>query len=101
MPFIQTALIHDDEENVIHCAGYRIRAVGSGNLDSVLYSLDSIESQNLASLTISSTNKREPTVLANFISQRIMLKLRTDAIDEVFDISRIIFFIKPIWSGFP
>src|SRR5262245_52852382 len=88
-PTIQTALMHDDAENVIHMASYRIRVTGSGILRGVLYTLDKVRSQSLANLTMTPTIAREPIVLSNFMSQRIMLNLHTENIDEIFDITRI------------
>lgn len=101
MPFIQTALIHDGDENIIHIGALRVRVNGTGVLRTTLYSLDGIESQSLANITMASTSSIEPTILANFNSQRIMVKLYTDNISEIIDINRIIVYIKPLWSEFP
>ncbi len=88
-------------EEIVHFAGVRLRVTGSGNLDLQFLSLDSVDTQTLAAIPMSSTNAREPTRLANFISQRGQLKISTNVIDEVFKINRIVLFVKPIWSQFP
>lgn len=88
-------------EEIVHFAGIRLRVEGSGNLNLTFYSLDNVDSQVLVSLVMTNTTAREPTRLANFISQRGMLKVGTTNIDEVFRINRIILFAKPIWSQFP
>lgn len=100
-PTIQTYLAHDDEENVIHIAGYRIRAVGSGNLQATLYTMDSVRNQSLANVAMTTTNAREPMILANFSSQRAMLKVFTSAIDEKFDVNRILLFVKELYKSKP
>jgi hypothetical protein len=88
-------------EEIVHFAGVRLRVTGSGNLDLEFLSLDNVNSQTLAALPMSATTAREPTRLANFISQRAQLKISTNVIDETFKINRIILFAKPIWSQFP
>ena len=100
-PFIQTALLHDEDENVIHTHSYRIRIVGLGNLHATLYTLNSVRSQTLADIVLTPTSSREQTILSNFSSQRIMLRLYTDVIDHTFDITRIIMFLKSLWTQKP
>lgn len=100
MPFIQTALIHNEEEDILNFGGYKTRVIGSGNLDAVLYDLNSLSNQPLATLPVSSTNEDEPTRLANFNTQRAMLRLSTNQINEWFDITRIILYIKPLWMSY-
>jgi len=99
MPFIETALIHDDEMNFLHFGAYRARVTGSGTLKSTLYSTDNIESSALANQTMALTTNKEKVVLANFNEQRAKLKLYTDAIDEVFEISNLIVFVKKLWTA--
>ena len=93
--------IGSHQEEVIHFAGVRIRVVGTGNLDLEFLSLDNVDTQTLVPLVMSNTTAREPTRLSNFISQRGMLKISTDSINDYFEINRIILFAKPIWSQFP
>lgn len=100
-PFVQTAFLHDEEENILHVAAIKYRVTGQGNLDSTLYDLDLVTSQPLAVLVMALALEDEPVRLANFKSQRILLKTGTDAIDEVFNITRIIAFFKKLWTDYP
>jgi len=85
----------------IHFHAVRLRVNGGGNLDLTLRSLDSIRNSNLNSVVMTSKTNIEPTKLANFIEQRAQLEFGTDAIDEVFTISKIIIYIRPIATGLP
>lgn len=88
-------------ENIIHFDGFRIRVTGVGNLVSTFFSIDKINSQALSNIAMSVTTAREPTVLANFISQRALLRLEVTNINERASISRVILFSKPLWTQFP
>ena len=74
---------------------------GSGNLVPTLYSLDQVESQTLQEIVMATPNRIEPTVLANFNEQRMQLRLETTRIDETFNISRIVIFVKPVAESYP
>lgn len=99
MPVNASVGAHSEE--VLHFAGVRLRVTGIGNLDLVFASLDTIDTQTLSPIVMANSTAREPTRLANFISQRGMLRVGTNVIDEVFRINRIIVFAKPIWSQYP
>jgi hypothetical protein len=102
MPYIETYLIGDDNgEGLLHTGAIRFRVTGVGNLDSELLSLDETVTADLAPLALSLIPGKEQRILSNFISQRVKLRLSTDEIDEYVNISRIILFIKPIWSEYP
>ena len=96
-----SAQLGSHQEEIVHYGGVRLRVTGSGNLDMQFLSLDDVDTQSLVPLAMSTTNAREPTRLANFISQRAMLKISSDVINEHFRISRIIIFAKPLWANFP
>lgn len=101
MPFIETALIgDDDQENILHFGAVRYRVTGSGNLIQSFYGLDRAESEVLKPLVLSEAPGREPIVLANFKGQRALLRLETTVINEWFNFNRIILFTKPIYSGY-
>lgn len=87
--------------DVLHSNALRLRVTGSGNLEIYLRSLDNVRNTQLRSHSMSSTTNVEPIVLANFQEQRIQLELRTMLIDEVFTISRIVIFVKPVAEGYP
>lgn len=88
-------------ENIIHFGGIRLRVVGSGNLRPTMYSFDKIKSSVLVPLVMNSTDNIEPTRISNFVSQRMMLRLETTAINEIMRINRIIIFAKPIYTSYP
>ena len=101
-PLVQTAFTDISEgENINHFAGIRIRVNGTGNLIPRLLSLDSILTQTLASIVMSTTTDRQPTILANFQTQRCSLELKTTVINEIFKINRIILYAKEVFSEFP
>lgn len=84
-----------------HVGMVRLRVTGSGVLRSTLYSLDSINSSVLPTITMAATTNREPTILANFTEQKSQLELQTTAIDETFEISKIVIFTKPVAAEYP
>lgn len=86
---------------LLHFNAVRQRVTGSGNLKLFLNSLDDINTQQLESVAMSALTNREPTVLASFIDQRGQLIGKTTVIDEVFNISKITIYVKPIASGYP
>ncbi len=86
---------------ILHCVAARYRVLGSGLLKSRLWSLTQEQNQNLPNITMSSTTRKMPTVLANFQQQGMQIQFRTTAIDERFNISAIILFVKPVAEGYP
>lgn len=88
-------------ENIIHVGGIRMRVTGVGNLQSTLFSLDEVSSQDLVNLSLSVTTDRQPTVLANFLSQRVKLRIKTTEINERVKVQRIIIFKKPVAQSYP
>ena len=86
---------------ILHAGAVRCRVTGSGNLQSFLRSLDDVRNVQLDNITMATTANIEPTILSNFREQRIQLEMRTTEIDEVFNISRIIIFVKPVSTGYP
>lgn len=87
--------------SILHFAGTRLRVTGSGNLKLSLNSLQNVNVATLTPIPMADPTSREPVVLANFINQRGQLKFGTTVINEVFNISRIVIFVKPIWTGYP
>lgn len=92
---------NDFNGEILHCNAVRLRVTGSGNLALILRSLDEVNTSTLAEITMAATTAVQPTQLANFSSQRICLELGTDAIDETFTISKIVIFVKPLYSELP
>lgn len=88
-------------ENILHWTGIRLRVNGSGNLRPTLYSLDKVDSTVLTPLVMATLTARQPTRLCNFVSQRVIYRLETTAINEFMNINRIILFTKPLYTQFP
>lgn len=87
--------------NINHCAGIRVRANGSGNLESALFSLDEIRAQSLEDFSMSDRSSNIPTILANFSEQGISLQLRVTGQGDYFRINSIELYIKPIAVEYP
>lgn len=97
----QTAREGSAGENISHFTAVRLRVTGSGSLVMNFYSLDDINSQQLAPLTMSASTNIQPTRLANFNEQRASLRIGTYQFQEYFRINRIIIFTKEIYSSYP
>lgn len=78
-----------------HCTGLRTRVIGSGTLRFTLFSPDAVNSQVLPTITMASTNRVAPLILANFIEQRMQYEFKTTAKDETLRINRVILYMKP------
>jgi hypothetical protein len=88
-------------ENINHFAAVRVRVKGSGNLIPTLIGFDSVLTQTLANIAMGASPGLQPTVLANFVGQRVQLQLQTTTLNDNFDINRIIVFAKPIFTSYP
>lgn len=86
---------------ILHAVGVRIRATGSGTLQLFMNSLDAVNTSQLPSITMAATTNKEVTQLANFKDQYMQVEGRTTAINETFNISKIIVFIKPYAAEYP
>lgn len=86
---------------VNHFNAVRYRITGSGNLLHQLNSLNAVYTAPLPTITMQSTTNRYPNVLVNITQPRVQVELWTDAIDEVFTISQIIVYARPITTGYP
>jgi hypothetical protein len=89
------------EEVINHYGAVRLRVNGSANLNLNLYSLDETKASVLLSLPLQSLTNIEPTRLSNFTQQRTKLEIRTTQINETFQISKIIVFVKPVAKSYP
>jgi hypothetical protein len=86
---------------ILHFNAIRLRVTGSGNLQLTMKSLDDVNTLALANTVMAATTNIEPTTLTNFIDQRGCLEGTTTLINETFNISKIVIFIRPIASGYP
>lgn len=88
-------------ENIQHFSHLRVRVVGSGILRGKLYSLDDVRSKDIPNYTMASSSRIEPTLLTNFVEQRVRYKIYTNAENEWFRINRIIIYLKDFGSEYP
>lgn len=88
-------------EDFLHFGAVRMRINGEGNLNLSFRSLDDVDEEILYPLEMQPTTAKEPIVLANFISQRGMLRGYVNQINENFSINRLILFVRPIYTEFP
>lgn len=87
--------------DILHCVGTRLRITGTGVLIQKLNSLQNFEVYTQPELTMSTATDREPFTLANFNKQRMQVDIGTDAINESFQISKLVIFIKPVSEQYP
>jgi hypothetical protein len=85
----------------LHFNAVRGRITGSGTLLMNFQSLDAVNTDNVVSLTMATPSAIEPTQLANFISQRGALRIRTNVSGEYFNISKIIVYVRAVASSYP
>jgi hypothetical protein len=86
---------------ILHCVAIRARATGSGSLRTSLYSLQAVNFQDLANLTLADPTNKEDTNLANFEDQYIQISMAISGLDQYFNISRIVAFVKPTAAEYP
>jgi hypothetical protein len=89
------------EELVNHYGAARLRMLGSGNLKLTMFSLDLVKAHVMLPLPLTPRTFKEPNRLSNFTQQRACLEVRTTQIDETFQISKVIMFIKPVAKSYP
>ena len=87
--------------DLLHCGVVRYQLTGNGTFKTTLLSASETDNSVLPDITMSSSGARNPTILSNFIEQRIFLRGETTDINETFLISRIILYIRPVASGYP
>ena len=90
-----------DEQLINHFGAVRLRVKGSAKLQMTLFSFDEVQSNVLVPITLSSTTNIEPNRLSNFTQQRAKLMISINNIDETFQISKIIVFVKPVAKSWP
>lgn len=88
-------------EYIQHVGAVRLRVDGSGSLNMTLYGINSVDSFPMLPLAMLDPDSMEPTMLTNFRSQRFMFEFGVTEINEYFEISRIVFFIKTSALNYP
>ena len=92
---------NSQDGSVLHFNSVRLRVTGSGNLLQSLFSLDDVKSKTLFPVVMEETNYKEPLTLTNFTDQRACYEFRTVGFQEVFNISKIVIFVRKTATGYP
>ena len=100
-PFFVTAFFNDNEQEVMHYTGVRMRVTGAGTLKRVFQSYDVINTEQLADLTMRTATNTLPFALANFIDQNAALRVYTSSTDDYMVVSSLVVYINPIYTGYP
>jgi hypothetical protein len=94
--------------DIVHSAGVRYRTLGEGLLRTRMYNMgtpgddeNAEKYKDLEPIALSRKTGRERTVIANFQDQAMQVQFRTIHIDEVFTISKIVNFVKPVAESYP
>lgn len=90
-----------DEEVINHYGSVRLRVYGSGNLMLFLRSFSNTKTSTLLPLIMRTRTNIEPTRLANFTQQKASLEIRTTEINEIFNINKIVVFVRPVAKSYP
>ncbi len=90
-----------DEQTINHFGAVRLRVNGVGSLQMTLFSFDEVLSDVLVPIPMNEVTAMEPNRLSNFTQQRAKLMIKTTNINETFQISKIIVFVKPVAKSFP
>lgn len=90
-----------DEQVINHYGAVRLRVNGSGSLRLTLFSLDETQTNVLVPIPLQTTTNVEPNRLSNFTQQRAKLQIQVTNLNETFQISKIIVFVKPVAKSFP
>lgn len=100
-PFFVTAFLDNDDTDILHYTGTRMRVTGEGSLKQIFQSLDYINTEALANTTLRTSNNVNPFTLGNFIDQECSLRVYQDTLDDYMNVSQLIIFTAPLWSGYP
>ena len=89
------------EGTINHFGAVRLRAVGVGSLRMSMNSVDYIVSKSLTPITMAATSHIEALRLCNMTEQRASLRIETTGIGEVFNITKIAIYLKPVANMYP
>lgn len=88
-------------ESILHFGAVTLRINGTGICRLTLIGLDESKTKVLNTLTIRTAPGNEPTVLANFNSQRARLRILTSTLDEYMKVNRVILWVKEVATSLP
>lgn len=100
-PFFVTYSVNNNESDVLHFTGTRIKASGQGSLHQLFQSLDYIQTEQLNDIILRTSNNLVPFSLANFIDQQANVRVYMDTIEDFMKIDQIIIFYKKLFTGYP
>jgi len=86
---------------IVHAAGARYRVRGEGLLRTRMKNLEETRTVTLEPVSMTTPSSREKTILANFQDQGLQIFFRTIHIDETFNMSKSICFVKPVAESYP
>lgn len=89
----------EDEGNIYHFTGIKVRAKGSGSLDIRVEGLDAVQTINPTSLVMSLLPGRELWRGFNFTNERASVKLSIDGAGERFTITKFVLYSKILWKS--
>lgn len=96
-----TASIGGSQDNIIHFTSVRMRIIGNGQLEMIMFSQDDVYSSTLGVFNMLGATNIRPTRLMNFQHQKACLQGKTDTINEWFKINKIVFYAKEVFSDYP
>jgi hypothetical protein len=88
-------------EYINHFGAIRTRLKGNGNIKGTLFSYDEVRSDILNPTAMSANTDDPVTILADFTTFNAKLRLEVTEIDEYFNISSILIYVKPVANSFP
>ena len=89
---------------ILHWVGLRVRCTGSGPSAQLRPVIRSLDDQNVSvcpTFALNPLTNREETVLVEYTDQYGLVELKTLFIDETFNVSKIIVFVKPVAAEYP
>lgn len=107
-PFIQTYMLTDDENDIIHLGGIRFRIntqgaaaayVGPWKLSTFAINEDNTLTVQFADITILANPGKNPFLITNFVSQKFMIKIQVPN-DGFFNLNDMIAYVKPMYTSF-
>lgn len=101
-PLFVTAFVGDDEDNISHYTGSRMRVTGAGLLGQIFQSLDTLNTAQLVDITLSALNNVSPFTISNFVDQHAALRVfQYGTIDDYMNVSKLIIFPRAIFTDYP
>lgn len=89
----------EDDGNIYHFTGIRLRAKGSGALDILVEGLDGVETITPSSLTLTAAPGRELFRGFNFSNERCSVKFSINGSGENFTITKVVLYSKILWQS--